>query len=77
MSMSYFTIAVIILFRADLLVAHTIGFIQHSIDDKVLDAYPGMLNLKAKIWEHPKIKNWLQVRPKPDLDILSMIPTSV
>lgn len=62
---------------ADLLVAHTIGFLQDSVDATVLDAYPNLVDLKNRIWETPQISHWIKTRPKPDLTMLHVIPMNV
>lgn len=61
----------------DLLVAHTIAFMQETVGENCMDAFPNLIALKDRVYEIPQIKYWMATRPKPDLRMLKVLPVSV
>jgi len=61
----------------DLLFATTIGFFEDTIDPEIMTPYPCLRRVKNKIWGLPKIRAWLERRPKPNLKVLKQIPVTV
>lgn len=62
---------------ADILFAHNGAFFEETVKGDIWADYPDLKKLKDRVHEIPRIKEYIEVRAKTDIAMLSLIPTSV